>query len=133
MSTFFELEAGHLLIGLFILMVALFVGTREFVGNGKAWKKVVPLTLISIFGFISVHFFTTNSRMSEVKSYFNSGGAVICESKAVRKVAQTIIIDPKSTQNWVLIDNMFHSPEFSRGFHSSRCLVHKYSKPIIIN
>jgi len=126
MQSFFELEGGYLFIGLFILGVSFFVGTREFVGNGKAWKRIVPLTLISIFGFISVHYFTTTSRMSEVKNHFNSGGAVICESKAVRKVAQTIIIDPKSSQNWILIGDIFHSSEFSRGFHSARCLVHKY-------
>ena len=126
MQTFFELEGGYLIIGLFILGVAIFVGTREFVGDGKAWKKIVPLVLISISGFISVHFFVTTSRISEVKEQFNNGGAVICESKSVRKVAQTIIIDPKSSQHWTLVGNMFQSPEYSRGFHSARCLVHKY-------
>lgn len=122
MDNFIELEGGYLIIGLFAVCVAAFVGTRPFVGNGKAWKKTVPFVLITMAGFISAHYFVTTARMSDVKERFIKGGAVICESKAQRKVQQSIIIDPKSLDNWSLIGDEFHSPEFERSFHSARCL-----------
>lgn len=125
MQRFFELEGGYLLIGLFALGVAIFVGTRPFISNGKAWKKTVPFILITITGFIGTHFIVTISRISDAKEQFNSGGSVICESKALRKVAQSIIINPKSSQNWTIIGDEFSSPEFSRNFHIARCLVYK--------
>ena len=128
MNNFLQLEGGYLLIGAFALAVAAFVGTRPFISNGKAWKKTVPFVMITISGFILAHYFVTTSRMADVKSRFLNGGAVICESKAVRKVAQSIIIDPKSSQNWTLVGDEFHSSEFNRGFHSARCLEYKISK-----
>ncbi len=126
MENFLELEGGYLAIGAFALGAAFFVGTRPFVGNGQAWKKTVPFVLITMAGFIGAHYWVTTSRMADVKQRFNSGGPVICESKAVRKVAQSIIIDPKSSQDWRLIGDEFHSPEFTRGFHSARCLEYFY-------
>jgi hypothetical protein len=126
MGNFLQLEGGYLIIGLFALGVATFVGTRPFIGNGQAWKKTIPFVLITMAGFILAHFFVTTSRMADVKERFNNGGAVICESKAVRKVAQSIIIDPKRSQGWILIGDEFHSPKFERGFHSARCLEYRY-------
>jgi membrane-bound ClpP family serine protease len=128
MDTFIQLEGGYLAIGLFILGVAIFVGTRPFVGNGQAWKKIVPFVLITLSGFIMAHYFVTTSRMADVKARFNSGGAVICESKAVRKVAQSVIIDPKRLQGWILIGDEFHSPHYERTFHVARCLEYFYPK-----
>ena len=127
MGNFLELEGGYLVIGIFALAVAMFVGTRPFVGNGKAWKKTVPFVLTTMLGFIMAHYFVTTSRMDDVQYRFNQGGAVICESKAVRKVAQSIIIDPNK-QGWVLIGDEFHSPKYERGFHSARCLEYFYPK-----
>lgn len=126
MGSFLELEGGYLAIGLFAVLAALFVGTRPFVGGGKAWKKTVPFVMITMLGFISAHYFVTTSRIADVKYRFNQGGAVICESRAVRKVAQSIIIDPKQPQGWVLIEDVFHSPKYERGFHSARCLEYFY-------
>jgi len=126
MTNFLELEGGYLIIGLFALGVAAFVGTRPFVGNGQAWRKTIPFVLITMAGFIGAHFWVTTVRMADVKSRFNKGGAVICESKAQRKVAQSIIIDPRQPQGWVLIGDEFHSPKFERGFHSARCLEYFY-------
>jgi hypothetical protein len=83
-----KLEGGYLLISLFIIGVAFFVGTRPFIGNGKTWKKTVPFAVVIMSFFIGTHFLVTTSRMADVKDRFNSGGAVICESKAIRKVAQ---------------------------------------------
>jgi len=122
MGNFFELEGGYLIIGLFAICVAAFVGTRPFVGNGKAWKKTVPFVLITMAGFIGAHYWVTTTRMADVKARFMKGEPVICESKAKRKVQQSIIIDPKLPQNWILIGDEFHSPEYERSFHSARCL-----------
>ena len=126
MGNFLELEGGYLVIGLFALCAAIFVGTRPFVGNGQAWKKTVPFILITMTGFIGAHYWVTTSRMADVKERFIKGEAVICESKAQRKVQQSIIIDPKRPQNWTLIGDEFHSPEFTRSFHSARCLEYFY-------
>ncbi|RLA83808.1 MAG: hypothetical protein DRG78_03240 [Epsilonproteobacteria bacterium] len=126
MGAFLELEGGYLAIGVFALIAATYVGTRPFVGDGHAWKKTVPFVAITMAGFITAHYWVTTSRMADVKYRFNQGGAVICESKAVRKVAQSIIIDPKNRQGWVIIGDLFHSPEYERGFHSARCLEYHY-------
>ena len=126
MELFFALEGGYLAIAAFALLASVYVGTRPFVGNGKAWKKTVPFVAITMVGFIGAHFWVTTSRMADVQYRFNQGGPVICESKALRKVAQSIIIDPKKPQGWVLIGNEFHSPKYERGFHSARCLEYFY-------
>ena len=126
MDKFLELEGGYLAIGLFILVVTVFVTTRPFVGGGKAWKKGVPFVLFGLAGFITAHYVVTTSRMADVKNRFLNGGAVICESRAVRKVAQSIIIDPAKPQGWRLEGDVFVSPAYSRGFHSARCLEYYY-------
>lgn len=126
MSSFLQLEGGYLIIGAFILAVSFFVGTRPFVGDGKSYKKIVPYTAMVLAIFILGHYWLTTSRISEVKDRFNSGGAIICESKAQRKVAQSIIIDPKKPQGWILDGDQFISPQFSRSFHTSRCIVYEY-------
>ena len=130
MMNFLQLEGGYLIIGLFALAVALFVGTRPFISNGKAWKKTVPFVGITMLGFIMAHFYFTTSRMSDVKTRFLSGKPVICESKAVRKVAQSIIIDPNNNQGWILVGDEFHSSKYERGFHSARCLEYIYPKQV---
>ena len=125
MGKFLELEGGYLVIALFILVVTTFVTTRDFVGDGKAWKKAVPLVGSVLLGFILSHYFFTVDRMESVKERFKSGGAVICESRMIRKVAQSIIIDPKKPQGWVLEGDEFKSPLYSRVFHSARCLIYR--------
>ena len=126
MMNFLQLEGGYLVIGLFAMGAALFVGTRPFVGNGQAWKKTVPFVGITMLGFIMAHYFFTTSRMADVKDRFLNGGPVICESKAVRKVAQSIIIDPTNDQGWMLLGDELHSPKYERGFHTARCLEYMY-------
>ncbi len=128
MNNFIQLEGGYLLIGLFALGVAIFVGTRPFISNGNAWKKTVPITLGVILIFVFGHYIMTTNRMAKVQKRFNNGGAVICESKALRKVSQSIIIDKSKNNTWVLQNDMFVSPEYVRGFYSARCLEYYYPK-----
>jgi len=125
MAKFLELEGGYLIIALFILVVTVIVTTREFVGEGKAWKKAIPFILLILVGFIFSHYYFTVDRMESVKNHFKNGGAVICESRMVRKMAQSIIIDPKKPQGWVLEGDIFKSPQYERVFHSARCLIHR--------
>ena len=121
MSKFLELEGGYLVIALFVIAVTLFVSTRPFVGGGKSWKKAVPIVSLIMFGFVYAHFYVTTDRMEGVKERFNSGGLVICESRAMRKVAQSIVINPNQ-EGWKLEGDVFTSPMYNRVFHSARCL-----------
>ncbi|RLA74237.1 MAG: hypothetical protein DRG11_05535 [Epsilonproteobacteria bacterium] len=122
MIKFLELEGGYLVIGLFIVAVAIFVWTRPFVAGGKKWKQAVIFVLFGIAGFILAHYFVTINRMADVKTWFENGKPVICENRAIRKVAQSIIIDPTSKQKWSLQGDIFVSPLYSRPFHTARCL-----------
>jgi hypothetical protein len=126
MKNFLQLEGGYLIIALFAIAVVIFVGTRPFVGNGQAWKKLVPFVLITVFGFIMVHYFVTINRMVDVKNRFETGGAIICENKAIRKIAQSIIINPKKPQGWIIVGDELQSPKYNRNFHISRCLEYYY-------
>lgn len=119
MELFFKLEAGYLGIGLFIILITLFVTTRPFVGKG-AYKKGLLLSGSVIFAFIAMHYFVTSSRITAVENAFNTGDKVICESRALRKVAQSVTIE--KSNEWSLKDHMFNSPNYSREFFSARCI-----------
>lgn len=121
MELFFQLEAGYLGIGLFALLVTIFVTTRPFVSKG-AWKKGIGFVLISIVGFIGVHYFATVNRMSDVEEAFNKNHKVVCESRMIRKVAQSVTIE--KSNEWDLENHIFSSPNYSRGFFTARCIVH---------
>lgn len=119
MELFFQLEAGYLGIALFALIITIFVTTRSFVRAG-AWKKGVSLMLLSIVGFIGVHYFVTVDRMQGVEKAFYEGRKVVCESRMIRKVAQSVTIE--KSNEWDLKDHVFGSPNYSRGFFSARCI-----------
>ena len=122
MMKFLELEAAYLVIGVFILAVTAFVTTRPFMAKG-AFKKGMISVVMFMGTAIGVHYFVTTSRMDEVKAEFNRGGNVICESRARRKVAQSVIIS--KDKEWVLDGDIFRSKKYSRPFHSARCLVYR--------
>jgi len=120
MEKFLELEGGYLFIGFVILMVTLFVTTRPFMTKGSIKKGLIGVTLFLAIA-IGLHFNITTNRMSEVKLAFSEGKTIICESRAMRKVAQSVDI---SKQNeWSLQGDVFTSPHYSRPFHTARCLV----------
>lgn len=121
---FLALEGGYLAIAAFILVITAIVTTRPFVPRG-AFKKIFPVVSVVLFGAIGAHYYITTKRMHTVQEAFLAGKTIICESRAVRKVARTILIDKE--RNWQLIDDIFTSPVYERGFHSARCLVHETS------
>ena len=120
MEKFLELEAGYLFIGLFTLLVTLFVTTRPFFGKGAVLKGVTYVSIFLLFA-IGMHYKVTTDRMSTVKSAFAEGKTIICESRATRKVAQSV--DVNKNREWVLEGDVFASPNYGRVFHSARCLV----------
>lgn len=127
MELFFKLEAGYLGIAIFVLVVTLIVTTRSFVAKG-IWKRSLLIMGLIMGIFIGLHYFVTSSRISEVEATFNSGGKVICESRTIRKVAQSVEIE--KSNDWSLENHMFSSPNYVREFFSARCI--KYV-PITLN
>ncbi len=120
MSKFLELEGGYLVIALVILLVTLFVASRPMFKRGSAPKALIVVGLVLAI-FIGLHNKVTTDRMAEVKQAFSEGKVVICESRMQRKVAQSINID--KSKEWVLEGDLFTSPNYSRPFHTARCLV----------
>ena len=120
MGNFLELEAGYLFIGFVILAVTLFVSSRPFFKKGSVPKAMLT---VGIFWGVVVagHFYVTTSRMAEVKDAFNAGKMIICESRATRKVAQSVNVNINN--EWRLEGDIFSSPNYSRVFHSARCIL----------
>lgn len=127
MELFFKLEAGYLGIGLFVLLVTLFVTSRPFMSKGSV-KKGFIFMAPAITIFIAMHFYVTSSRINEVETSFEKGDKVICESRMIRKVAQSVTIE--KSNEWTLQNHMFSSPNYSRKFFSARCI--KYV-PIVLS
>ena len=120
MEKFLELEAGYLVIASIILAVTLFVTTRPFFKKGAVVKGLTYVGIFLAFA-IGMHFKITTDRMSEVKQAFKEGKMIICESRATRKVAQSVDVD--MSREWTLEGDVFASPHYGRVFHSARCLV----------
>ncbi|KAB7888008.1 hypothetical protein [Poseidonibacter ostreae] len=119
MELFIKLEAGYLGIGLFTLLITLFVTTRPFMSKGSVVKGLI-FVAPAIAMFIGMHFYVTSSRMVEVETAFEKGDKVICESRAIRKVAQSVTIE--KSNEWTLKDHNFSSPNYNREFFSARCI-----------
>lgn len=120
MEKFLELEAGYLFIALVILLITLFVTTRPFFRKGAVLKGFIFVGMFLVFA-IGMHYKITTDRMARVKSAFNEGKTVICESRATRKVAQSV--DVNKNKEWILEGDVFSSVNYGRVFHSARCLV----------
>ncbi len=119
MELFFKLEAGYLGIAVFALLVTLFVTTRPFVAKGL-YKKGLFFVGSASLSFIGVHFFVTSDRMVGVEDAFENGEKVVCESRMLRKVAQSVTIE--KSNEWTLENHMFSSPNYSRAFFTARCI-----------
>ncbi len=119
MELFFKLEAGYLGIAAFILIITLIVTTRPFMPKGS-YKKGLLIVGIMMTIFIGMHYYVTSSRISSVENAFNNGEKVVCESRTIRKVAQSVTIE--KSNEWKLENHMFSSPNYSRKFFSARCI-----------
>jgi hypothetical protein len=120
MEKFLELEAGYLVIASIILAVTLFVTTRPFFGEGAVLKGLSYVGLFLLIA-IGMHYKITTDRMFEVKEAFKEGKVIICESRATRKVAQSVDVD--INREWILKGDVFASPHYGRVFHSARCII----------
>jgi len=120
MQKFFILEGGYLFIGLFILSITLFVSTRSFMPKG-GYKKAMMLMMLIIAFFIGAHYKITTSRMEKVRTAFEKNKPILCESRMLRKVAQSVTI--QKSKEWSMDGDLFVSPHYSRPFHSARCIV----------
>ena len=127
MELFFKLEAGYLGIAVFVLVVTLIVTTRSFVPK-NIWKKSLVAMTIIMSIFVGMHYFVTTSRIYEVEKTFNEGNKIICESRTIRKVAQSVTIE--KSNEWTLKNHMLSSPNYSREFFTARCIKHV---PVTLN
>lgn len=120
-KNFFFLEGAYLILGLFTLLITLFVTTRPFMEKGAVKKGLLWVSLVLAI-MIGGHFAVTSNRMAEVRTAFENGETIICENRATRKVSPTVIIN--KAQEWILEeDDNFVSPNYSRSFFSARCIV----------
>lgn len=121
MELFIQLEAGYIGIGLFTLLITLFVTTRPFMKKGSVIKGLIFIGP-AIVMFIGMHFYVTTDRMNDVETAFEKGEKVVCESRVVRKVAQSVTIE--KSNEWKLENHKFSSPNYTREFFSARCIKH---------
>jgi len=122
MKNFFYIEGAYLILGGIVLLVTLFVTTRPFMGKGAVRKGVGYVTLFLALA-IGAHYWVTTSRMAAVKKAFEEGKPVICESRMIRKGAQSLIV--RKDQGWRLEGEYFVSDAYVRPFFTARCVVYK--------
>jgi hypothetical protein len=104
-----------------ILLITLFVTTRPFMSPDAPKKGLLWVSLVLAF-FIGAHFWVTTSRIAAVKKAFEAGKPVLCESRMLRKMAQSIEIR-KGPAEWRIEGDNFVSPQYTRPFHIARCIV----------
>jgi len=120
MGNFFFLEGAYLILGFFALLITLFVTTRPFMEKASVKKGLFWVSVV-IAIMVGGHYTVTTNRMAEVRTAFDNDQTIICESRATRKVAQTVII--QKSNEWRLEDDNFVSPNYSRPFFVARCIV----------
>jgi len=125
MSLFLELEGAYMVIGVFFLLVALFVTTRDFMPR-VAFKRGMIGTFVAFSILIAIHFSLTTSRMENVKKMFNNDETIICENKMRRTISQSVLISKKL--GWRLENDLLKSDAYMRDFHVSRCVEYIYDK-----
>ncbi|MFK5937936.1 MAG: hypothetical protein QM497_06000 [Sulfurimonas sp.] len=125
MPLFLELEGPYMVIGVFFMLVALFVTTRDFMPR-VAFKRGMIGTFVAFSILIAIHFSITTSRMNEVKKMFNNDETIICENKMRRTISQSILISKKL--GWRIEKDLLKSDDYVRDFHVSRCVEYIYDK-----
>ncbi len=122
MGKFFYIEGAYLILAAIVLMVTLFVTTRPFMGKNAKKRGMMYVSLFLAVA-IGAHYWVTTSRMEKVKEAFVRGEPIICESRIVRKGAQSLIL--KKSLGWRLEGDYFVSDAYVRPFFSARCVVYK--------
>ncbi len=120
MKNFFYLEGAYLILGGIILLITVFVATRPFMSKGALKKGLFWVTLV-LAVMIGAHYAMTVNRMNEVKAAFEKDLPILCESRMLRKVAQTVTV--QKSREWSLEGDNFVSPNYSRPFFTARCIV----------
>jgi hypothetical protein len=85
-------------------------------------KGITGVLLVSAL-LIGGHYAMTTSRMDDVRKAFRADKPVLCESRMLRKAAQSVVI--QKSKGWRLEKDTFVSPAFVRPFHLARCIVAK--------
>ncbi|BDY13638.1 hypothetical protein [Hydrogenimonas cancrithermarum] len=129
MQKFFYLEGGYLILAAVVLLVTLFVTTRPFMGKNAKKKGLMAVSAI-LAVMIGGHYWVTMDRMEKVKQAFENGDEIICESRLIRKGAQSIIL--KKTLGWRIEGDYFVSDAYSRPFFMARCIIYKKAQNNIL-
>ena len=122
MQQFFELEAAYLVMGVVVLLITWFVSTRPFMSS-TAPRNGLLGALIVIALMIGGHYYMTTSRMADVRAAFAQDKQLLCESRMLRKVAQSVVV--QRSKGWKIQGDQFVSPLYVRPFHIARCIVAK--------
>lgn len=120
MEKFLILEGGYLVLALIILFITLYVTTRPFVSKTAMKKSFIGVISVLIV-LIGGHYFMTTNRMSDVKAAFEEDQPILCESRMQTKVAQFVTI--QKSKEWSIEGDTFVSPNYTRAFHSARCIA----------
>ncbi len=120
MQEFFRLEAAYLIMGLVALAITGFVTTRPFMSKSAPRKGLIGVALVVAL-LVGGHYALTTRRMATVREAFAADKPILCESRMLRKAAQSVVI--RRSKGWRLEGDRFVSPEFVRPFHTSRCIV----------
>jgi hypothetical protein len=119
MELFFELEIAYITIGIFFLVITAIVTTQSTLP--KSSFKYGMIGVISIFsGMITAHYLVTVKRMDGVKEIFNNGETIICENKMRKTISRSVLISKEL--EWRLEGDKFVSDNYTRDFHTSRCV-----------
>ena len=122
MQEFFKLEAAYLIMGLVALAITWFVTTRPFMSQSAPRRGLIGVGIVVAL-MVGGHYALTTSRMAAVRDAFDADKPILCESRMLRKAAQSVVI--QKSKGWRLEGDKFVSPAFVRPFHTSRCIVAK--------
>ncbi len=122
MQEFLKLEAAYLVMGLVALLIAWFVSTRPFMSKEAPVKGLIG-TLIVVVLLVGGHYAMTTHRMASVRAAFAQDRPLLCESRMLRKAAQSVVV--QRSKGWRLEGNLLRSPHYVRPFHAARCIVQK--------
>jgi len=126
MENFIELEGGYAVIGVFFLAVTAFVTTRSFMPKVAFMRGMISVSMVFAV-MITAHYFVTTKRMAGVKEIFLEGGTIICENKMRKTISRSVLISKEL--EWDLDGDRFISDNYTRSFHTARCIDYSPINP----